>query len=147
MPLSARELLARLIRCEAEGEGEAGMKAVATVVMNRVHIGYGEYARVGQGNLRRVILQPRQFTCAMTTVYGQPNPQNIFNIPAEPLHYQIADWALIGNKLPGIELALWYYNPFGPICRTYFPPSRTGIYVTRIREHCFYNPTSLYAKT
>jgi len=43
MPLTARELFARLIRCEAEGEGDNGMKAVATVVMNRVHIPYGEY--------------------------------------------------------------------------------------------------------
>ena len=29
MPLSARELFARIIRCEAEGEGDNGMKAVA----------------------------------------------------------------------------------------------------------------------
>ena len=41
MPLSARELLARTIRCEAEGEGDNGQKAVATVIMNRVHIPYG----------------------------------------------------------------------------------------------------------
>ena len=51
MPLSAREIFARIIRCEAEGEGDNGMKAVATVVMNRVHIPYGEYQRVCQGDL------------------------------------------------------------------------------------------------
>ena len=37
MAYSDRELLARLIQCEAGGEGEDGMKAVAGVVMNRVH--------------------------------------------------------------------------------------------------------------
>ena len=37
MAFSDRELLARLIQCEAGGEGENGMKAVAGVVMNRVH--------------------------------------------------------------------------------------------------------------
>lgn len=37
MAYSDRELLARLIECEAGGEGENGMKAVAGVVMNRVH--------------------------------------------------------------------------------------------------------------
>ena len=70
--LSARELFARMIRCEAEGEGIDGMQAVATVIMNRVHVPYGEYMRVNQGNLRKVLLQPYQFTCAMETVYGQP---------------------------------------------------------------------------
>lgn len=48
MAFSDRELLARLIQCEAGGEGDNGMKAVAGVVMNRVHAPGGEYARVGQ---------------------------------------------------------------------------------------------------
>lgn len=34
---SERELFARIIECEAGGEGEVGMKAVATVIMNRVN--------------------------------------------------------------------------------------------------------------
>ena len=40
MAYSDRELLARLIECEAGGEGENGMKAVASVVMNRVCLLY-----------------------------------------------------------------------------------------------------------
>lgn len=32
MSFSERELLARLIQCEAGGEGDIGMRAVATVV-------------------------------------------------------------------------------------------------------------------
>lgn len=147
MPLSARELFARLIRCEAEGEGENGMKAVATVVMNRVHVPGGEYLRTGQGDLRKVILQPYQFTCTLTEVYGQPNNQNIWVISPEQIHYEIADWALSGNKLYGTELALWYYNPYGPTCAPYFPSNRSGVITTRIAQHCFYNPTSLYWQT
>lgn len=38
MAFSDRELLARLIQCEAGGEGDNGMKAVASVVMNRVRV-------------------------------------------------------------------------------------------------------------
>ena len=38
MALSDLEILARLIQCEAGGEGENGMQAVASVIMNRVHI-------------------------------------------------------------------------------------------------------------
>ncbi len=48
MAYSERELLARIVQCEAGGEGDNGMKAVATVTMNRVHSGEGEYARVSQ---------------------------------------------------------------------------------------------------
>ena len=55
MAYSDRELLARLIQCEAGGEGDIGMKAVAGVVMNRVHAVGGEYARVGQGSIRKII--------------------------------------------------------------------------------------------
>ena len=45
MAYSEPELLARLIQCEAGGEGDNGMKAVACVVMNRVRVDYGEYGR------------------------------------------------------------------------------------------------------
>ena len=45
MAYSDLELLARIIKCEAGGEGENGMKAVASVVMNRVNVTYGEYSR------------------------------------------------------------------------------------------------------
>jgi len=107
MSFSARELLARLIKCEAGGEGVDGMKAVATVVMNRVHASYGEYLRVCQGDLRKVIFQPRQFTCVMGKVYGEVNPQTIWSNPPEQIHYDVADWALAGNKLPG------WANAFG----------------------------------
>ena len=80
MAYSDRELLARLIQCEAGGEGDTGMKAVAGVVMNRVHARGGEYARVGRGSIRNIIFQPYQFVCASETERGAYNPQNIFNM-------------------------------------------------------------------
>jgi N-acetylmuramoyl-L-alanine amidase len=147
MPLSARELFARMIRCEAEGEGLDGMQAVATVIMNRVHVPYGEYMRLNQGDLRKVLLQPYQFTCAMETVYGQYNPQNIFNIPARQEDLDVADWALSGNKHKGAGECLWYYNPFELDCSTYFPATRTGVLYNRVVQHCFYSPTPSYALT
>ena len=95
MPLSDRELLARLIRCEAGSEGENGMKAVASVVMNRVNIRYGEYARIGQGSIRNIIFQERQFVCASEVENGQYN-RRISSISAEQIHYDIAGWAIAG---------------------------------------------------
>ena len=93
MAYSDRELLARLIECEAGGEGDNGMRAVASVVMNRVRATTGEYARVGN-TVRSVVFQPGQFTCAMETVGGRYNPQNIYNMNPTGVHYDIADWAM-----------------------------------------------------
>ncbi len=147
MPYPARELLARIIKCEAGGEGETGMKAVANVVMNRVHVGYGEYLRTGQGDIHKVIYQPGQFDCVRGEIRGLPNPQTIWATPPEDVHYEIADWALSGNKLNTTGESLWYMNPFVPECPPYFPYNRTGYYQVRIHEHCFFNPTQLYAET
>lgn len=146
--MDARELFARLIRCEAEGEGLDGMRAVATVVMNRVHVAYGEYQRVCQGDLRRVIEQYCQFTCYKTMVYGEPNHQNVWAMTPEPIHYEVADWAIQGGVFTGVgSEALWYMNPFSPVCPDPFPYNGTGYWFTRINQHCFYNPTALYADT
>lgn len=147
MPLSTREVFARIIKCEAGGEGDNGMKAVATVIMNRVHVPAGEYQRVAQGDLRKVIFQEGQFDCATETLGGRYNPQNIFNIPAERIHYLIADWALAGNKHLGVGYCLWYFNPFAPTCPQIFPKNGSGTFFNRIGEHCFYNPTRLYYLT
>lgn len=64
MALDTRELFARLIQCEAGGEGDDGMRAVASVIMNRATVNYGEFARINEGgNIRNVITQPGQFVC------------------------------------------------------------------------------------
>lgn len=146
MAFSDLELLARLIQCEAGGEGDTGMAAVASVVMNRVHAPGGEYARVGQGSIRNIIFQPGQFTCAMETVGGRPNQQNIYNMRPEEVQYQIAQWAIAGGRVLGLGEALWFFNPYSPACRQNFP-SEVGVFTARIRNHCFYDPTAAYFDT
>lgn len=147
MAYTDRELFARLIKCEAGGEGDNGMRAVATVIMNRVHVSDGEYLRTGQGSLRRIIEQPYQFTCMMSEVYGEFNPQTVWSCPPEQIHYDIADWALSGNVMTGVAPCLWYYNPFSSECETTFPRNGSGSLYNRINAHCFYQPTSLYYQT
>ena len=97
--MDTRELFARLIRCEAEGEGENGMKAVATVVMNRVRVTYGEYRDECRGDLRRVIEQMCQFSCYKTEIYGTPNYQNVWS------------HSTFGNPLPYSRLGYKRRNP------------------------------------
>lgn len=146
--MTSRELFARIIKCEAGGEGRSGMEAVATVVMNRVHVAYGEYQRICQGDLRRVIEQTCQFSCYKTVIGGVSNPQNIWVATPDPIHYEVADWALGGGVHIGIGRdSLWYMNPFNPVCPNLFPYNSTGYWLTRINQHCFYNPTAAYAET
>ena len=146
MPFNDRELLARLIKCEAGGEGDTGMQAVASVVMNRVNDEVGEYGRVGQGSIRNIIYQLEQFVCATDVHNGTYNAQNVFNIAPEQIHYDIADWAIAGNRLPGLGEALWFFNPYSLTCPEYFP-SEVGTFVARIGDRCFYAPTDRYALT
>lgn len=147
MAYSDRELLARIIKCEAGGEGENGMKAVATVVLNRMRIHYGEYKRVCQGDLRKVIYQKGQFDCVLSIIRGAANPQTIWGNPPEQIHYEIADWALAGNRLFTVGFSLWYFNPFIPTCPYIFPRNGVGSFQVKVGLHCFYNPTELYAQT
>lgn len=148
MAYSDRELIARIVQCEAGGEGDNGMKAVATVIMNRVTAVEGEYARISQdGNIRNIIFQEGQFDCATDSLYGKYNPQNIYNMNPTEIHYYIADWALSGNKLNEVGECLWYLNPFKPTCDNTFPRNGSGTFHTRLGEHCFYKPTPLYANT
>lgn len=148
MPYSDRELLARLIKCEAGGEGDTGMYAVASLIVNRRNVPYGEFFRVSHGgDIRAIMEQPRQFTCMLTSVGGTYNPQNVYNIDPDEIHYEIADWAIANNTISAIGNSLFYYNPFSPQCAGYFPPGGAGIIYTRINHHCFYAPTQKYAQT
>ncbi len=124
------------------------MKAVASVIVNRVNVSDGEYARISQGgNVRNIIFQPGQFDCATETLRNQYNSQNIYNMNPTDIHYYIADWALSGNKLNEIGNCLWYLNPFMPTCSSSFPSNGAGTFHTRFGNHCFYRPTPKYKDT
>ena len=148
MPFDTRELFARLIQCEAGGEGDDGMRAVASVIMNRATVPYGEFARISQGgDVRRIIEQTGQFTCMKSTVGGRQNPQSVWNMNPQQIHYDIADWALAGNTMAAVGECLFFMNPYSSQCPTYFPPGGIGVAYNRINEHCFYTPTQKYAQT
>ena len=147
MPIDTRELFARLIQCEAGGEGDLGMKAVATVIMNRATATEGEFSRINNGgDVRAVITQPGEFVCMRESVGGVYNPQNVYNMSPTEEHYEIVDWALSGGRLFGVDNSLFFFNPYSPTCPTYFP-TRVGVIHNRVGDHCFYIPTSLYADT
>ena len=138
MYMSDVELLARLIQCEAGGEGVTGMQAVASVIMNRVNQTQGEYGRYN--TIRDVIYAPRQFECASN------QQQSIPNMNPEAIHYEIATWAIAGGRLSDLVDALWFFNPHSDTCRNNFP-NRNGYFQARIGDHCFYSPADSYYST
>lgn len=136
--MSDLELLARLIQCEAGGEGIQGMQAVASVIMNRVEQSMGEYGRYN--SIPDVIYAPRQFECATNQA------QSIPNMNPEEIHYEIAQWAINGGRLPDLVDALWFFNPYSQNCRNNFP-NNNGYFQIRIGDHCFYAPANSYFST
>lgn len=143
MAYTDRELLARLIQCEAGGEDDDGMRAVASVIINRAMATEGEFARVSNGgDVRAIIEQPGQFTCLKT----QNNTQNIYNMNPQDIHYEIADWALAGNTDASVGNSLFFFNPYSSTCPNYFP-TNIGIIYNRVGNHCFYAPTEAYKDT
>ena len=78
---------------------------------------------------------------------GVYNSQNIYNMIPTEIEYNIADWAIAGNKLNEVDICLWYMNPFRPTCPSTFPYNGSGSIHTRLGDHCFYRPTPLYSKT
>lgn len=144
---SERELIARLVQCEAGGEGDSGMRGVASVVMSRVRVSGGEYSRISNGgNIRAIIFQQGQFNCVAETLGGRYNAQNIYNMRPEAIHYSIADWALAGNILTAVGNSLWFFNPYSSSCPSYFP-SNVGSFANRVVNHCYYQPTQAYYNT
>lgn len=124
------------------------MKAVASVIMNRVNVPIGEYSRISQGgSIRNILFQKGQFDCATETLRNAYNPQNIYNMTPTEVHYSIADWAIAGNRISEAGDCLWYMNPFRPSCPQTFPYNGTGTLHTRIIEHCFFRPTPQYSQT
>lgn len=148
MPYNNRELLARLIKCEAGGEGDTGMYGVASVIVNRRNVPDGEFSRVSHGgDIRAIIEQPGQFTCMKTSIGGAYNAQNVYNIDPDEVHYEIADWAIANNTISAVANSLFYYNPYSPTCASYFPAGGVGLIYNRINNHCYYVPTQKYSQT
>lgn len=147
LAFDTRELFARLIQCEAGGEGNDGMRAVASVIVNRANAETGEFSRVSNGgDVRAIIEQQGQFTCMKTDVGGMYNPQNVYNMDPDEEHYEIVDSVLAGNTFPAVGNSLFFFNPYSPDCPPYFP-TKVGVIYNRVGEHCFYAPTQLYDKT
>lgn len=110
------DLLARLVKAEAEGEPYTGQVAVAAVVLNRLR------SPAFANDVRSVIYQRGQFE---TVSNGR------INEPADAVHFRAVEEALSGRD-PS-NGALFFFNPAGTRDRFVHSLSVT----TRIGRHTF----------
>ena len=123
------DLLARLMRSEAIGEGNLGMLMVGNVVANRVLADCLTFKNVN--NIYDVIYQENQFTGASSS---------LFNASSTTLEKELAKRIVRGEYYHPATNALWFYSPTkNTSCKkTWYKQDLAGSY----KSHCFYNPDS-----
>ena len=120
------DLLARLIKSEALGEGEQGMLLVGNVVINRVVANCDVFRNTR--TITEVVYQKNAFS-------GVGTP--LFNEPVNELLRQIALRCINGYRNEPATNALWFKNPGTNVaCPEKFYGNLSG----RFKQHCFYNP-------
>lgn len=123
-----RDLLARLMRAEAVGEGDLGMLMVGNVVTNRALADCLTFKSVR--SISDVIYQnPGGFT-------GSSSP--LFFSNPTTAERNLSDRVLRGEYYHPATNALWFYAPAkGVSCQsTWWDQQLTGKY----KNHCFYQP-------
>lgn len=121
------ELLARLMRAEAEGDGQLGMLMVGNVGVNRVLANCLDFKNIT--SIKQMVFQsPGGFEATQYSYFYQA---------AREVDLRLANRVLRGEKFHPASYALYFYNPFDEGCRAqWFGQWNTG----RYKSHCFYAP-------
>lgn len=122
------ELMARLMRAEALGEGDLGMLMVGNVIVNRAIANCLTFKNID--TIQKVIYQtPGGFS-------GINSP--LFNHAATTLEKELAIRNLNGQYYYPATNALWFYAPkTGSNCVSlWYNQELSGKY----KNHCFYKP-------
>lgn len=120
------KLLARLIRAEAEGDGNYGMLLVGNVGINRVRADCLDFKDIR--SIERMVFQsPGGFEAVQKGYFYQRARQNEINLARK---------VIAGNRYHPAEVALWFFKPVGDCPATWYNQYNSG----RYKSHCFYFP-------
>lgn len=125
-----KDLLARLMRAEAVGEGNLGMLMVGNVILNRAIASCLTFKNVR--TISDVVYQnPGGFSGVNSSLF--------FSNPTTK-EQELADRVLSGEYYYPATNALWFYAPSGnEACKsTWWDQKNSG----RYKSHCFYEPDS-----
>jgi N-acetylmuramoyl-L-alanine amidase len=123
-------LVARMMRAEAEAEGQTGMLLVGNVIVNRVGADCLDFK--GLRTIQQVIFQVQGGNYSFEAV----QKGNLFYSPTRSKEKRLAKKALDYWVHSPAKWALWYFNPHAPCPPTWFDQPFSGQY----KEHCFYLP-------
>ncbi|WP_017378560.1 cell wall hydrolase [Paenisporosarcina sp. TG-14] len=124
------ELMARMMRAEAEGEGQQGMLYVGNVIVNRARSDCLDFRDVR--TIRDVIFHIQGGNYSFEAV----QKGNLFYQRAREVEKRLAKQTLdFWGKHPG-KYALWYFNPYAPCPPTWYNQPFAG----QFKQHCFYEP-------
>lgn len=124
------KLMARVMRAEAEGEGELGMLMVGTVITNRIAGNCGEFRDLR--SVRDLVDRDLATEC-LTGFEAICRPY--FWQGARDRDIRLARRNANGEKQHPATYALWFFKPPGPEC----PPEWWGQPLAgQYKNHCFY---------
>ncbi|MDW0113926.1 cell wall hydrolase [Sporosarcina saromensis] len=121
------DLLARLMRSEAEGEGQLGMLLVGNVGVNRVLGDCLDFTKIR--NIQDMVYQrPGGFEATTKSYFYQR---------AREVDKKLARRAIAGEKFHPATRSLWFFEPSGACPPQWYNQPNTG----RYKAHCFFAPT------
>lgn len=121
------DLLARLLRAEAEGEGVQGMLMVGNVGINRIRANCSDFK--GLRTIENMIYQPHAF---------EATTKGYFYQRARESDKELARRVIKGERLWPSKFSLWYFRPSGDCPAQWYNQPLVG----RYKLHCFYEPTA-----
>lgn len=121
------QLLARLIRAEAEGEGDLGMLMVGNVGVNRVRGDCLDFKDIR--TIEDMVFQsPGGFEAVQKGYFYQR---------AREREMSLARKVISGNRYHPASNSLWFFKPAGGCPAQWYDQWNAG----RYKSHCFYQPT------
>jgi N-acetylmuramoyl-L-alanine amidase len=122
------QLLARLMRAEAEEDGNTGMLLVGNVGVNRVKVRCLDFKDIN--TITKMVFQKPGGFEATTRPY--------FYQRARDREVRLAQQVIDGRRQDPGTNALWFFKPPGNCPPKWFGQAGSG----RYKAHCFYVPTA-----
>ncbi|MFD1774635.1 cell wall hydrolase [Paenibacillus rhizophilus] len=123
-----QKVLARLMRAEAEEDGDLGMLMVGNVGVNRILSNCLDFRNIRSMN-DMVFQSPGGYE-AITKGY--------FYQRARERDIRLAKRAIAGERTHPASNALWFFRPVGNCPGTWYNQTNTG----RFKAHCFFRPSA-----
>ena len=121
------KVLARLMRAEAEGEGNLGMLMVGNVGVNRVRGECLDFVNI-RSIPQMVFQNPGGFESTQKSYFYQRARQS---------EIKLARRVVNGERFNPATNSLWFFRPEGDCPAQWYGQYNTG----RYKSHCFFSPT------